>query len=176
MAWNQVRVFNKSKGGTTNGYCLQNVRLGYGINSKYPNAIGAWNKTQQHRDRNIPTNVDAPLYYTYKSDGHINVRLADGRIWNDGTIFANLDTYLKNRPQVTYLGWGESVNDVRVIEWKQDNTLGTVYLKPHVKSWAVYSLNTPLPVNRKNAVAFLNPNKFGGLSYPLLAKLSLIHI
>lgn len=116
MAWKQTRGFDLNKAGKANGWCLQNVRLGYSIAAKYSNAITAWKNTQQHKNRNIPTGVAVPLYYTYKTDGHINVRLPDGRIWNDGTIFKDLATYLSLRPQVSYLGWGESINDVRVIQ------------------------------------------------------------
>ena len=115
MAWRNTKSFNQSIAGKKKGYCLQNVRLGFGIASKYANAITAWNNTQQHKDRSIPGG-DVPLFYTYKSDGHINVRLANGQIWNDGEIYANLDAYLSGHPAVKYLGWGESVNGIRVIE------------------------------------------------------------
>lgn len=117
MGWRQVKPFNQSAAGTKSGYCLQNVRLGYGIAAKYPNAIGAWNATQQHRDRNIPAGVDVPLFYSYKEDGHVNVRLADGRVWSDGNIYSSLSAYESTHPAVKYLGWGESINDVRIIEY-----------------------------------------------------------
>lgn len=120
MSYKKVKSFSQSKAGKVNGYCLQNVRLGFGINVKYPNAITAWKNTQQHADRNIPSGVDVPLFYTYGKDGHVNVRLSDGRIWNDGTVFKDLADYLSKRPQVSYLGWGESLNGVRVIEHTPD--------------------------------------------------------
>lgn len=120
MAYKQVRAFNPAKGGKIAGYCLQNTRLGFGIGSKYKNAITAWAHTQQHKDRNIPAGVDVPLYYTYKVDGHINVRLADGRVWSDGTIYKDLAAYEAYAKSAKYLGWGESVNDVRVIEYTPD--------------------------------------------------------
>lgn len=136
MAYKQIKSFNSSKAGRVNGYCLQNVRLGFSIGVKHPSAIKAWQNTQQHRDKNIPSGVDTPLFYTYKSDGHVNVRLADGRIWNDGTIFANLTDYLSKRPQVSYLGWGESLNGVKVIEHTPDPAPATksVFNLPPVNS------------------------------------------
>ena len=133
MAYKQIKPFYTSKGGSQPGWCLRNVRLGYGIASKYANAITAWNKTQQHKNKSFPAGVAVPLFYTYRNDGHINVRLADGRIWNDGKIFANFDAYMKVST-VGYLGWGESVNDVRVIEYTPDRrsvtvTANTLYVR-----------------------------------------------
>lgn len=114
--YKQIKDFNEHLAGTIRGYCLQNVRKGYGIAAKYPNATGAWNNTQQHRDTNIPAGVEVPLFYSWKTDGHINVRLANGKVWSDGTIYPNLAAYRITHPLVKYLGWGESVNGVRVIE------------------------------------------------------------
>lgn len=115
MSYKQLKGFNQSLGGNVSGYCLRNVRLGYSIPAKYPNAITAWQHTRQHADRNIPTGVDVPLFYTYATDGHINVQLADGRVWNDGRIFINLAAFERAFTNVQYLGWGESVNDIKVI-------------------------------------------------------------
>ena len=114
--YRQLRGFNQSAAGKIKGFCLRNVRLGYGIQAKYANAITAWNHTQQHRDRNVPLGVDVPLFYTWGSDGHINVRLADGRVWSDGEIFSSIADYEAKR-EPNFIGWGESVNDVRVIEY-----------------------------------------------------------
>lgn len=114
--YKQVKDFNEKKGGSIKLFCLRNVRLGYGIGPKYPDAAIAWKHTQQHKDRNIPKGVDVPLFYKWTPWGHINVRLADGRVWSDGRIYANLASYEKAAKNVKYLGWGESVNGVRVIK------------------------------------------------------------
>lgn len=127
MAYKQTRGFDRSKGGTQKGMCLKNVRLGYNIPPKYDDATEAWNNTQQHRVRTVPAGIDVPLFYSYtvtingvrKNYGHINVRLADGRVWSDGEIFASIDQYEAQRAPV-YLGWGESINGVRVIEHVPD--------------------------------------------------------
>lgn len=120
MAYKQVKSFNKSLAGKIPGYCLANVRRGFGIASNYPTAIKAWGGTKQHRDRSFPSGVDVPLFYTYGKDGHINVRLSNGKVWSDGDEYANLDTYLKTHPKVSYLGWGESVNGVSVLQYVPD--------------------------------------------------------
>lgn len=121
MTWKQVKPFNPSKGGTKSGYCLQNVRLGFGVAPLYDDAWTAWNNTEQHPNRITPENVDVPLYYDYTDSdgnryGHINVRLADGRVWNDGRLHPSLPAFEKTWANVKYVGWGESVNGVRVIE------------------------------------------------------------
>lgn len=125
MAWRQTKGFNQSAGGTRAGWCLANVRSGYGVSAILPHAWAAWGATQQHPDRNIPGGVDVPLFYDYTDGagnryGHINVRLANGQIWNDGRIFANLGTFEGSWRNVRYVGWGESVNRERVIEFQAD--------------------------------------------------------
>ena len=121
----QVKHFNPALGGTTKYLCLSNVRKGYSIPAHYLTAKKAWDGTQQHKDRNFPAGCDVPVFWSwygtvdgvYDNYGHIAVRLADGRIWTDGKYYANVDTlnanYLSGKG--TYLGWGESVNNVRVV-------------------------------------------------------------
>lgn len=119
----QVKSFNQSKGGKVPNFCLRNVRLGFAIPALYDDAWTAWKNTEQHKNRTIPK-LDVPLYYSYtatiggvrKNYGHINVRLKDGRIWNDGKIFASLSAFEKAWSNVKYVGWGESINKVKVIE------------------------------------------------------------
>lgn len=120
MAYKQVINFNQATAGRLVGYCLQNIRKGFGINKTLPTATDAWKATQQHKDRSIPTAVDVPLFYSYKTAGHINVRLKSGKVWSDGTVYDSLDSYLSGHPAVKYLGWGESVNGVRVLEYVED--------------------------------------------------------
>lgn len=120
----QIIPFNQAKAGKKPLFCLQNVRLGFGIAAKYPNAITAWNNTEQHKNREVPEGLDVPLYYSWKVDGHINVRLADGRVWSDGNIYKSIADYeAKSAP--VFLGWGESVNNVKVIGEKMQPITST---------------------------------------------------
>lgn len=127
MGYRQTRDFNPAIAGTVKGMCLKNVRLGYGIAPKYADATTAWNNTQQHRVRTVPAGLEIPLFYSYtvtiggvrKNYGHINVRLADGRVWSDGEYFSSIDHYEALRAPI-YLGWGESVNGIRVVEYVPD--------------------------------------------------------
>lgn len=143
---NQIIPFNTANGGTTPNMCLANVCAGYGIPNKYASAWEAWQHTQQHTDP-IPDGLDVPLYYSYTADlgdgpqnyGHINVRLKDGTVWSDGTIYANLDAYLANHTP-KYVGWGESINDTKIIEgedMKVDDALAR----------RLYSLSTLMAVD-----------------------------
>lgn len=123
MAWNQVKAFDKIKAGKVAGQCLANVRKGYGINSKYPDATTAWGHTQQHRDRNVPGGIAVPLFYTFYvngvNEGHINVRMPDGTVWSDGNTYASIVDY-ENKKAPGFIGWGESVDDIRVISYTAD--------------------------------------------------------
>jgi uncharacterized small protein (DUF1192 family) len=118
----QLIPFDTSKGGTVPNYCLRNVRLGYGIAPLYNTAWEAWQNTQQHTGT-PPLGVDVPLYFSYfatidnsyKNWGHIGVQLKDGRFWSDGKIYSSYIAYTStHKPK--YVGWGESVNNVKVIE------------------------------------------------------------
>lgn len=138
MAWQQTRSFNINSAGTVKYACLKNTRLGYGIASKYPDALTAWKNTEQHKDRSFPAGVSCPVFFNWTDKtgivegkpgtnyGHIAVRLADGRIWSDGRYFSNIDTLMSqyiSGGNPSYLGWGESVNAVRVINYVND-TIG----------------------------------------------------
>lgn len=123
MGWRTTRAFNPAAAGTAELYCLRNVRLGYGIASKYMNATEAWRNTQQHRDRNVPAGIAVPLFYTWGADGHINVRMPDGRVWSDGDYYRSIEDY-EAKKEPNFVGWGESVNDVRVIDYAPDPVPG----------------------------------------------------
>lgn len=117
----QLIPFDPSKGGNIPDECLDNVRRGYGIQNKYDSAWEAWQHTQQHTDR-PPLGLSIPVFYSYTTTinsvtqnyGHINVQLPDGTVWSDGNIYANIDAYMANHfPK--FVGWGESVNDFKII-------------------------------------------------------------
>lgn len=126
MSYKQVRAFNQSQGGSKKGFCLQNVRLGYAIPGKYSTAWVAWQHTEQHKNTSVPSNVDVPVYFSYtttiggvrKNYGHIGVRLKSGKFWSDGKVYSSVKSYVSNHAP-KYVGWGESVNDVRVIKYQK---------------------------------------------------------
>lgn len=123
----QVIPFNVNTAGTTKYLCLVNVRKGYGIGVKHAYALVDWNNNQQHRDRSFPADCSVPIYFNWtgtvegvrKNWGHIAVRLADGRFWTDGKYYNSIKSMISNylsSGNPSYLGWGESVNGVKVVE------------------------------------------------------------
>ena len=132
MSYKQIVGFNPAIAGTTKYLCLSNVRKGYGIAAKYASAWQAWQNTQQHTDA-IPGGVAVPVFWEWTGTvdgitanyGHIAVSLPDGRVWTDGKYYANTATlntsYLAGRGK--YVGWGETLNGVRVVEQVQGGTM-----------------------------------------------------
>lgn len=118
MAYTQLKGFNQSIAGTVKGMCLRNVRLGYGIASKYDNAWETWLNSPQYTS-DIPAGVDVPVYFWYidVDNGHIGVRLANGKFWSDGKTYMSLSSYRLFHPKVHYRGWSDEVNDVKVIQY-----------------------------------------------------------
>lgn len=128
----QLIPFDTSKGGNIPNLCLANVCKGYNIANKYGSAWEAWEHTQQHPDRNIPSGLAVPIYYSYTTTidgvtqnyGHINVQLPNGTVWSDGNIYQSIDDYTSKKLP-TFVGWGESVNDAKIIQEGNDMTLPT---------------------------------------------------
>lgn len=122
MDYTQLIPFDPSKGGNVPNLCLANVSAGYSIGNKYASAWEAWQNTQQHPDRNIPAGLAVPIFYSYTTTidgvtqnyGHINVQLPDGSVWSDGNMYASIDAYMANHAP-RFVGWGESVNDFKII-------------------------------------------------------------
>lgn len=120
--WQQVKPFNQSTAGKTKNMCLANVRSGYQIKNILPDAWTAWQNTEQHTDT-PPTGVDVPIFFSYtatidgqrKNWGHIGVQLKNGKFWSDGVTYNNIAAYTANHSP-KYVGWGESVNNERVIK------------------------------------------------------------
>lgn len=162
----QAIPFDISKAGTTLHLCLQNVRKGYGIRAENATAKIDWDKNfKQHKDRAFPAGCTVPIYFNLTivlnnikdNYGHIAVALPDGRFWSDGRYFSSIEammnTYLKNG-KPSYLGWGESVNSVRVVKEKEKQEMASrdivglmikhlLYREP---TKADYDLFTPLSV------------------------------
>lgn len=115
--------FDLSKMGHKDGYCLQNVRLGYGIKAKYPDAKSDMEANKKagtlHDMSSLPTNVTVPVYADTKNvHEHILVS-RNGTFYSDGVII--------NRNQFKYFGWGEMVNDVKVVEYVEGDEDMKVY-------------------------------------------------
>lgn len=121
MSWQQVKKFDQAKAGKIKNFCLANVTKGYGVPNKYASAWESWQNTKQHQD-GAPLGVDVPVYFSYtatidginKNWGHIGVSLANGKFWSDGVVYPSIGIYTAGHSP-KYVGWGESVNGVKVI-------------------------------------------------------------
>ena len=117
MGWKQIIPFDLSKMGTRQNYCLQNVRLAYGIPPKYADAKSAMNASKRegtfHTD-GVPKGIAVPLFADTGSPyGHVMVCDKDGSVYSDGK-------YLGSFKGMTVLGWSETLNDVRIVEYVKD--------------------------------------------------------
>lgn len=151
MAWQQEKAFNLSKMGTRAGYCLQNVRLAFGVPSKYVDAKAAMlanrNAGTLHNMNTLPKNVAVPVFVD-TSSSYEHVEVADhGVFYSDGKR-------LSNPMNQKFFGWGETLNGVRIVKWVADpkpapapSTEIKVGDKVTLKSWVDYN-GTPLRKTR----------------------------
>lgn len=115
--WEQDKTFTLSKMGTKNGLCLQNVRLAFGIGSKYNNAKSAMldnkNAGTLHPISTLPKNVAVPVFCDTPSvDEHVEVS-DKGTFYSDGKKVTN--PYSQK-----FFGWGETLNGVRIVSYVND--------------------------------------------------------
>lgn len=150
MAWQQERAFNLSKMGKKPGYCLQNVRLAFDIPAKYYDAKAAMianrNAGTLHPIDTLPTNCAVPVFVDTSSPNE-HVEVADhGTYYSDGKKVTNPGSQ-------SFFGWGETLNDVRIVKWVADPqptptpTGLKVGDKVTMKTWVAYD-GTPLKKTR----------------------------
>lgn len=149
MAWQQVKPFNLSKMGIRAGYCLQNVRLAFGVQSKYNDAKSAMlankNAGTLHGIDSLPKNVAVPVFVDTASP-YEHVEVADrGTFYSDGKKVSN--PYNQK-----FFGWGETLNGERIVKWVDDpkptpSTGIKVGDKVTLKNWVDYN-GTPLRKTR----------------------------
>lgn len=113
MAYKQLVNFDIKKMGTKPGYCLQNVRLGFGIGPKYADAKADMEANRVadtlHDISTLPTNVAVPVYLDTSSPYEHIIVSDHGILYSDGKRLTSLAGF-------KVFGWGESVNGVRVVE------------------------------------------------------------
>lgn len=120
MGWRNTKQFNPSKMGTRRGWCLQNCRLGYGIEKgTYPSAKADMEAQRRngtlHPMSEIPHNCAVPVYLDTASKYEHVVVDDKGLIWSDGKRLSSLDGF-------KIFGWGEFCDGVRVVEYVKDPT------------------------------------------------------
>ena len=118
MPWKQIRTFSPAKMGTKAGMCLQNCRIAFTpeIPPKYVDAKEAMlankNAGTLHPISSHPTNCAVPVFADTPSV-YEHVMVWDGeKLYSDGKQV--------NPNGFTWFGWGETLNDVRVVEYVED--------------------------------------------------------
>ena len=121
--YKQLIPFNLAKMGHKDGYCLQNVRLGYGLSAKFKDAkedmLCNKNAGTLHDILTLPKNVTVPVYADTKNvHEHILVSV-NSVFYSDGVII--------NKDKYTYFGWGEMCEGKKVVEYIGDDEEMKVY-------------------------------------------------
>lgn len=114
MAWKQLVNFDPKKMGTRIGYCLANVRQGFGIAPRYASAKDAMEGNRSagtlHDISTLPTNVAVPIFVDTSSPYEHVIVSDHGTLYSDGkklTSLAGLKPF----------GWAEYLNGVRIVEY-----------------------------------------------------------
>lgn len=117
MAWKQVTPFDLSKMGTVPGMCLRNVRLAFDVPARYYDAKAAMIANRDagtlHDISTLPENVAVPVFVDTSSVNE-HVEVADcGVFYSDGKK-------VSNPMSQRFFGWGETLNDVRIVEFVEE--------------------------------------------------------
>lgn len=118
MGWKNTRQFDPSKMGNRKGWCLQNCRLGFGINvghfasakadCEYQRAHGTLHPMSEYS-----SNTAVPVYIR-TNGAYWHVVVDDhGTIWSDGKRLSSLQG-------LDVQGWGEFCDNQRVVEWSEE--------------------------------------------------------
>lgn len=111
--YKQLVPFKLSKMGRTKDMCLANVRQGFDIPAKYADAKAAMEANKKagllHPIATLPDDVAVPVFLDTPSIWEHVVVSDKGKFYSDGKQLTSLDG-------LTVFGWGESLNDVRIVE------------------------------------------------------------
>lgn len=119
MGWKQDRPFVLMRMGKTPGMCLRNVRISFDpeIPSLYFDAKAAMLANKRagtlHDISTLPKNVAVPVFVdTASINEHVEVS-DKGTFYSDGK-------YVANPMSQKFFGWGETLNDVRIVSYVPD--------------------------------------------------------
>lgn len=113
--WTQIMAFNVLNMGSVQGMCLQNTRLGFGIQSgTFPTARADMESQMQNGTLHAgvpPASIAVPIYYNNSLEaGHVAV-------WDHGVVYSDKVRYDSiDAVDRGYMGWGEFCDGVRVVE------------------------------------------------------------
>lgn len=117
--WKQDQYFDKYMMGTEKGYCLRNVRKGFDLPAKFGSALEDLKnniaKGTLHDIKTLPDNVAVPVYVDTASKYEHIIVSDKGKFYEDGKR-----RYITNN--LKFYGWGELLNDYRIVEWIPEKT------------------------------------------------------
>lgn len=176
--YQQLKSFISSVVGTP-GNCLIYVRESFGIASNgTPTASAGWARAVYRHSGTPPTNISVPIWFSWENSGHV-------ASWVNGVIHSTTAQGMKTFNSISaltsyigqgiqYLGWSEDVDGVRVVEPEVTPTPAgkTITLPANSGLWHLYKPGGPYnPAVAADIKGILNPAKFGGLTYPIVASL-----
>lgn len=116
--YKQVKEFDPAKMGKQAGWCLQNCRLGFGINR------GTFNSAKDDMESQIkngtfhnglpPKDIAVPVYCDTASEYEHVIVSDHGTYYSDG--------YITNPNYFKVFGWGEKCDGERVVKLVEDKT------------------------------------------------------
>lgn len=113
MAYKQVVQCYIDKMGSKPGYCLQNVRLAFGISPKYYDAKEAMEANRAagtlHDVSTLPPDISVPIFVDTPSPNEHVIISDKGQFYSDGKKLTTING-------LNCFGWGETLNDVRIVE------------------------------------------------------------
>lgn len=144
MSWKQLRTFAPSKMGTKPNYCLQNCRIAFTpeIPPKYVDAKQAMLANKDagtlHPIETHPLNCAVPVFADTPSvNEHVMVYDGDN-LYSDGKIV--------NPNNFVFFGWGETLNDARVVEWVEEpKPEPQPQPEPPVENFKIGDIVAPIP-------------------------------
>lgn len=101
------------------GYCLKYVRTCFGIASKYPSAISAWNNAKHRHGPTSAVPVGVPVFFRGGRYGHVAISVGNGKCRSTdyprrGVVSEVAISTLAKNWNYPYIGWTEDLNGVRV--------------------------------------------------------------
>lgn len=109
----QIKKFDINKMGKKVGMCLQNVRLGFGIGSKFKDAkadmLNNQKKGTLHPMSELTKDMQVPVYVDSASVHEHIIAYDKGTYYSDGKRLTSIKG-------IKFFGWGELCEDVRVID------------------------------------------------------------
>jgi len=138
MSWKQLRDADMTVG-YTGGWCLKYVQDAFHTDHISPTAAADWERQPAKHYDLPPLGITVPVYFSLGNvpAGHIAIRLDDGYVASSTLsgdhsapyYHPSLDdliaVYGKYNGGCTYLGWGEYVGSVHVVEWVPDVVTAT---------------------------------------------------